>query len=96
MNPFSIQKTPKNLAKELALKFRLLRNKAKFSRKELSARSGVSESSIKRFEITGEIAFVSLLKISQIIKRIEDFDTLFNEDITLEVQKLFSDKMKLK
>ncbi|PHR70847.1 MAG: transcriptional regulator [Lutibacter sp.] len=95
MNNFSIQKTPKNIAKEIAAKFKKLRKQTKLSRKELAERSGVSESSIKRFETTGQIAFVSLLKVSQTIERIDDFGTIFLINDSESVIDLFSDKMKL-
>lgn len=95
MNKFSIQKTPKHTANELAAKFRILRNNAKLSRKELAERSGVSGSSIKRFETTGQIALISLLKIAQILHRMSDFDALFNKDETEEIAQLFSKKMNI-
>ena len=48
-----------------------------FSRKSLSERSGVSEASIKRFETTGEIALLSLLKLSYALGSMQDFDKVF-------------------
>lgn len=94
MSTFSIDKTPKDVAKELASRFKSLRNKVKLSRRELAERSGVPESSIKRFETTGNVSLLSLLKVSQTLKRIEDFDQLFNIDNIEDVEKLFSNKMK--
>ncbi len=94
MSIFSIDKTPKNVAKELASKFKGLRNKAKLSRRELAERSGVPESSIKRFETTGNVSLLSLLKISQTLKRMDDFNQLFNIDDIKDIEKLFSNKMK--
>ncbi|TXD52702.1 MULTISPECIES: helix-turn-helix domain-containing protein [unclassified Polaribacter] len=95
MNVFSIEKNPREVAKELAIKFKKLRNEAKLTRKELAERSGVSESSIKRFETTGLISLISLLKISQILKKLEDFQTLFKNDDANKIKELFSDKMNL-
>jgi transcriptional regulator with XRE-family HTH domain len=48
-----------------------------FSRKTLAERTGVSEASIKRFETTGEIAFVSLLKLAFVLDALPEFDALF-------------------
>ena len=48
-----------------------------FSRKTLAERTGVSEASIKRFETTGEIAFVSLLKLAFALDALQEFDALF-------------------
>lgn len=91
---FTIQKTPKDYTLELASKFKKIRTKNKLSRKELAERSGVSESSIKRFETSGQIALLSLLKITQITGRMSDFDVIFNPDNNEHIEQLFSDKMK--
>lgn len=95
MNVFTIEKNPKEVSKELATKFHKLRKEAKLTRKELAERSGVSESSIKRFETSGLISLISLLKISQIVKKLADFDALFKNEDSKNVNELFSDKMKL-
>lgn len=47
------------------------------SRKTLSARSGVPESTIKRFETEGEASLDALLKISLALGCLESFDGLF-------------------
>jgi len=44
---------------------------------ELSARSGVSLASLKRFESNGRIAFASLLHIALVLGNLADFDSLF-------------------
>ncbi len=54
-----------------------LRLSQNLSRKTLAAKSGVSEPSIKRFESTGEIAFLSLLKIAHAMGCEEDFTKIF-------------------
>jgi transcriptional regulator with XRE-family HTH domain len=48
-----------------------------FSRKTLAERTGVSEASVKRFETTGEIAFVSLLKLAFALDALQEFEALF-------------------
>ncbi len=62
------------------------RKQLKLSRRELSNRSGVSYSSIRRFEETGEISLTSLLKISVVLEGLNDFDKLF--------EKIFYGKLK--
>ena len=57
------------------------RKEAKLSQKELAIRCGVSYGSIKRFETTGEINFVSLLKIANSLGALNDFNKLFNNEI---------------
>ena len=44
-------------------------------------RSGVSYGSIRRFESTGDISLSSLLKISDVIDCLEDFNELFKNPI---------------
>ncbi len=58
-------------------RFRLRRKEQKISQQALATRSGVSYGSIRRFESIGEISLYSLLKISQTIGLIEEFDQLF-------------------
>lgn len=55
------------------------RRTMKISQQELSRRSGVSYASIRRFETTGEIAFLSLLKIALALDCLEDFTNLFHK-----------------
>lgn len=53
------------------------RKELKLSRKLLAQKSGVSYASVRRFESTGDIAFVSLLKIASALNCLEDFNELF-------------------
>ena len=46
---------------------------------ELAARSGVSLASLKRFEASGRIAFVSLLHIALVLGNLADFEYLFQK-----------------
>jgi transcriptional regulator with XRE-family HTH domain len=88
---YSLNKTPNQVQTELAGKFRLLRKSKKISQMELADKSGVSLGSIKRFEQTGQISLESLLKLTHLFDRLEDFDLVFktNEDLKA-VEKLFS------
>lgn len=47
-----------------AKRIRTIRKRKKISQEELSKRSGVSLSSLKRFEHTGEISYFSLVKLA--------------------------------
>ena len=53
------------------------RKELKLSQKELSVKSGVSYSSIRRFETSGEISLTSLIKIAHALNSMEDFNNLF-------------------
>lgn len=48
------------------------------SQKQLAERSGVSYASVRRFETQGEISLASLLRIAQVLDRLQDFDALFH------------------
>lgn len=49
---------------------------------ELASRSGMSLSSYKRFEQTGEIAFSSLCRVADILDSLEDIEALFSRKET--------------
>ena len=53
------------------------RKAMKISQKALAEQSGVSYASIRRFESTGEISLVSLLKIAHALHCLKDFEELF-------------------
>ena len=46
------------------------------SQSELSNRSGVSLGSLKRFERTGNISLLSLLKLTHVLGRLDDFESV--------------------
>jgi transcriptional regulator with XRE-family HTH domain len=92
---FSIQKTPTDLLKEIAKKHRTLRKQLKISQAELAERSGVSLGSLKRFENTGKISLEALLKLSNILGCLTDFEKIFNlEENLADIEQLFSDKTR--
>lgn len=74
------------MAMQVARRARAMRLAANLSRKTLAAKSGVTEASIKRFEQSGEIAFVSLLKIAHVLGDLAVFEHAFTprEFVTLD------------
>ena len=46
---------------------------------ELAARAGVSLATLKRFETSGRIAFISLLHIALVLGNLADFECLFKQ-----------------
>ena len=68
---------PHEIAKDIAKQEKNKRKKRKLTQAELSARSGVSLASLKRFEQTGEISFVSLVKIAMVLDETDTLDQLF-------------------
>jgi transcriptional regulator with XRE-family HTH domain len=80
-NILSIElKTPSDVQRELAGRFKARRLSLNLSQEGLAERAGVSWSSLKRFEHTGLIALQSLLKLALVLGCLEDFDRVCVED----------------
>ncbi len=67
-------KTPHDIQRELAGRFKARRLAMNLSQEGLATRSGVSWSSLKRFEYTGLIALDGLLKLALVLGCLADFD----------------------
>lgn len=80
--------TPIELSQHVAASFRKLRKAKKMTMKELSLRSGVSYSSIKRFEHTGEVSFVSLIKMASVLNAENEIRTLFSPSAPKTMEEL--------
>ena len=64
------------------------RKELKLTQKLLAQRSGVSYASVRRFESTGDIALVSLLKIANVLNCLDDFNALFGNKIITNLKDL--------
>lgn len=73
-------KTPRDVQRELAGRFKARRLAMNLTQEGLAARSGVSWSSLKRFEYTGLIAFDALLKLALVLGCLSDFDRVCTSD----------------
>lgn len=82
--------TPNTIAQQVAKNFRNARKKMKITIKELSERSGVSYSSIRRFEKTGEISFMSLIKIASILNMENQIAGLFPEPMPTTIEEVLA------
>ena len=85
---------PNEIAKDIAKKEKIKRKKRKLTQAELSARAGISLASLKRFEQTGEISFVSLIKIAVVLDETEAFDQLFLTKEYSSIQEVIDEKNK--
>jgi len=93
--PFGLAKKPADYLQEIAKRHKVLRRQAGFSQSELAKRSGVSLGSLKRFETSGQISLESLLRLADVLNRLDDFDAILKPMENLNaVEKLFSDKMR--
>lgn len=75
---FSLR-TPKEHARLVAERVRSYRIAKGFTLKRLSEQSGVSFSSYRRFERTGEISFVSLISVAQVLGCEQQINNLFSD-----------------
>jgi transcriptional regulator with XRE-family HTH domain len=73
-------KTPNDVQKELAGRFKARRLEVNLTQEGLAARSGVTLSSLKRFERTGLIALAMLLKLALVLDCLGDFDRVCIDD----------------
>ncbi len=95
MVKYGIQKKPFDVLVELASKHKILRKQKNYTQSELAQRSGVSLGSVKRFELTGQISLESLLKLSDVLNCLNDFDLILKSTENLKhIEKLFSDKTR--
>ena len=69
-------KTPQDVQRELAARFKARRLSLNLSQEGLAARAGVSWGSLKRFERTGLIGLNALLKLALVLDFLADFDQL--------------------
>ena len=85
---------PNEIAKDIEKQEKIKRKKRKLTQAEISARAGISLASLKRFEQTGEISFVSLIKIAVVLDETEAFDQLFLTKEYSSIQEVIDEKNK--
>jgi transcriptional regulator with XRE-family HTH domain len=72
--------TPQDIQLEIAGRFKARRLALNLTQEGLAARSGVSWSSLKRFERTGLVALDSLLRMALVLDCLGDFDRVCRDD----------------
>lgn len=77
---------PKEGALLIAGKVKDARLAKNYSRKTLAERAGIGAGSLKRFEETGEVSFVSLMKIASVLGCMDDFNGLFEPPETMSMK----------
>ncbi len=82
--------TPKELSQIIAGNVRKRRKAQKLSMQRMAEKAGVSLGSLKRFENTGEIALVSLLKIAIVLDCAELFEELFAKKEITSIQEIIN------
>ena len=87
-NSFFNQKTPNEIARNLADKIKEHRKKLKISQEVLVQKSGVSLGSIKRFETKYEISLQSFIKIAIALDLDNDLENLFTQKTYTSIDEI--------
>ena len=74
-----VWETAEELDQKLAGRVRNIRKRRSISQKKLADMSGVSYGSIKRFEATGQISLLSLIKIAIALDIADDLRSIFTQ-----------------
>ena len=83
-----ILKTPYEMAADVASRFRNVRKSKRITIKALSEKSGVPYSTIRRFEKTGEIAFLALVKMASALDEDAQITDLFADRIPASIEEV--------
>jgi transcriptional regulator with XRE-family HTH domain len=80
--------TPTEVAERLATRMMNLRLALNMKRATLGERAGVSASTIKRFESTGQITLENLLKLAQTLGCLDQFEALLDRSPVTSLAEL--------
>ena len=83
--------TVQAVANGISERFRKRRKEKGLSQKRVAALSGVSYSSLRRFESTGEISLRSLMELARVLGCLEDFNGLFATPIVTDLRDYEND-----
>jgi len=88
-------KTTGEIAYTLAKRLKELRLQKKWKRSTLAERSGVSESSLRRFEQTARISLENFLKLMSALGRLDEMDKLLHPPAVTSIDDLETRNRKL-
>lgn len=91
---FLLSKTPVEIEKLISSRIRTIRRRRRISQQRLSELSGVSFGSVKRFERTGEISLLSLIKIAVALDIENELENLFAEVPPQSIEEIINGQDK--
>jgi transcriptional regulator with XRE-family HTH domain len=71
-------KTPETLMKQVAKNVKQRHLENRFTQQQLSSKAGITLSSYRRFEQSGEISLRNLALLAMVLNVIDEFNTLFS------------------
>lgn len=86
--------SPLERAKQIAQREKDRRRGLGVTQSDLSARSGVSLGSLRRFEQTGQISLESLVRISRILDCEDELDSLFSKPTYRSIQDVIDERQR--
>ena len=86
-----IWETAEELDKNLALRVRKIRKRRKISQQKLADLSGVSYGSIKRFETSGQISLLALIKIAMALDMADELRNIFSQVPYRNIQEVINE-----
>jgi transcriptional regulator with XRE-family HTH domain len=88
-------KTPEEISKDLSERLKDLRLLKKWKRSTLAKRSGVTESSLRRFEQTGKISLNNFLKLMHALGRLDESESLLMPPMATSLKELKKKESKI-
>lgn len=86
-----VWETAEELDQKLAKRVRNVRKRRSISQEKLAKMSGVSFSSVKRFETTGQISLLSLTKIAIALDMADELRNLFTQVPYKDIQEVINE-----
>jgi transcriptional regulator with XRE-family HTH domain len=83
---------PEDFARQLGELARERRLASNLTRETLAARSGVPSPTIRKFETTGAISLIGLLRLADGLDCMDDFNALFPRKSALTIEEFVSPK----
>lgn len=86
-----VWETPSEMAFNLAKRIKRIRKRKKITQIQLAQRCNVSYGALKKFEQTGEISLVSLIKIAMELNVSDEIKDLFTDPVYMSIDEVLND-----
>jgi transcriptional regulator with XRE-family HTH domain len=83
--------TPTDITLKIAKRIKNIRKRRKITQQQLAARSNVSYASLKKFEQTGQISLISLVKIAMELDLTDELNNLFTTPVYKSIDEVIND-----